>query len=96
MEKTKKDDDFHDMIKERIIEKALNERNYKFGSGNYEAYCEIGTVMLAMGKHLKTSIDVVRKPEALIFGYILRDFPQFETIIIQSDEINHGLIDRKK
>lgn len=45
---------------------------------------------------MKTSIDEIRKPEALIFGYVLRDFPQFETILIQSEDINHGIIDRKK
>lgn len=75
---------------------AINERNYKHGTGNFDAYMEIGTKMVSHGKNLKTSIDVIRKPEALMFGYVLRDFPIYETIMFSSDEINHALIDRMK
>ena len=92
----KQTDDFQDQVKQRVQDVAMNERGYKYGTGNFDAYMEIGQKMVSHGRHLKTSIDSIRKPEALIFGYVLRDFPIYETILLHSDEINHGVIDRMK
>jgi hypothetical protein len=38
------------------------------------------------------SIDKVPKTEAVIFGYLMRDFQQFETISLWSDEIDEKRI----
>lgn len=58
----------------------------------YEAFCEVGMHMVLQGKELKTSLDAVEKTEAVLFGYILFDFREFESISIWSDEISNNRI----
>lgn len=57
---------------------------------------DIGEKCLRQGRHLKISLDSVIKPEAIFLGYVFRDFTQFKSISLFSDEINPSLIEGKK
>lgn len=62
----------------------------------YSAYMEIGEKIIGQQPHLQISLDQCPKTEAVLFGYVLFDFRDFETIQLWSDEISKDKLDRWK
>ena len=49
---------------------------------------EMGQIVCAQGRDIAMSIDKVPKTEAAIFGYLIRDSHEIDSISLWSDEID--------
>jgi hypothetical protein len=47
------------------------------------------------GRNVKTSIDIVDKTYAVQLGYVFKDFIEFESIELWSDQLNPKQLDRR-
>lgn len=89
-----KHEDFLENIKESV--KAKAKKKYPQGTGLFDAYMDVVVKMVSQGLHLKENLDSIKKTEAVMMGYVLKDFRNFETISFFSEEIDHAAIANKK
>ena len=61
----------------------------------FDAYMELGELVVSQGRDIAMSIDKVPKTEAVIFGYLIKDFQEFESISLWSDEIDAKKLQRR-
>ena len=55
----------------------------------------MGQIVCSQGRNIAMSIDKVPKTEAAIFGYLVRDSYEFDSIKLWSDEIDDKRLQRR-